>query len=249
MRSKSLLYSDVINALLKKIKQDYRPGDLIPTQSDIATETGTSLITVKRAISELVKEGYLESVPGKGTIVRKPPIVDNHIGVSSWTDSMANLGEQAETAWIRTTKRVPPPEVANLLQLKARQRTVVVNRLRTIGKTPVCLMQNEIPLDLVPDMHKKEINSESLYEWLGKTYNLVPAIAEEEVYARKATEFERSELKMKDDILLVINRISFLADGTPVEISELKAPSESYRYRSKQINTTLESRIINSLIK
>jgi len=248
MKSKSLLYSSVIQTLLEKINQR-QPGDLMPTQSDIALETGTSLITVKRAISELVKEGYLESVPGKGTIVRKPPIIDKHIGVSSWTDSMANLGEQAQTSWIKTVKRIPPAEVASLLQLKARQRTVVVNRLRSIGSTPICLMQNEIPLDLVPDMHKKEINSESLYEWLKKTYDLVPAIAEEEVYARRATDYERSELKMKDDILLIINRISFSADGTPVEISELKAPSENYRYRSKQVNTTLEPKILNTLIK
>ncbi len=249
MKSKSLLYTHVIEILLDKINRCYQPGDIMPTQSEIAQETGTSLITVKRAISELVKEGYLESVPGKGTIVKKPPIVDKHIGVSSWTDSMANLGEQAETSWITVTKRIPPTEIAHILQLKARQRTVVVNRLRSIGNTPICLMQNEIPLCLVPDMHKKEIDSESLYEWLRNTYNLIPAVAEEEVYARKATDYERNELKMKDDILLIINRVSFSADGTPIEISELKAPSENYRYRSKQINTTLETKILNTLIK
>ncbi|HMR18369.1 MAG TPA: GntR family transcriptional regulator [Sphingobacterium sp.] len=249
MKSRSLLYTNVIQALLYKINHYYQPGDIIPTQSEIAQETGTSLITVKRAISELVKEGYLESVQGKGTIVRKPPIVDKHIGVSSWTDSMANLGEQAETSWITVTKHIPSAEIANVLQLKARQRTIVVDRLRSIGNTPICLMQNEIPLSLVPDMHKKEIDSESLYEWLRKTYDLVPAVAEEEVYARRATMYEQKELKMDDDILLVINRVSFSADGTPIEISELKAPAENYRYRSKQLNTTLETKILNTLIK
>ena len=43
------LYARVEQALLARIHRRYRPGDLLPTQQQLAREFGTSLITVKRA--------------------------------------------------------------------------------------------------------------------------------------------------------------------------------------------------------
>ena len=94
----------IVDNILKKLS----PGRLIPTQAEISKETGTSLITVKRAIKELEKEGYLEPKAGKGTFVKHPPLIDRHVGVSSWTDSISGLGRIPNTAWIRVEKRIPP---------------------------------------------------------------------------------------------------------------------------------------------
>lgn len=242
------LYVKVMNYLLQEIKENYNPGDMIPTQTDIAEQTDTSLITVKRAISELVKEGHLESKPGKGTFVRQPPILDEHTGVSSWTDSISGLGEAPDTAWMNVDTRIPPSHIANILQLKSKDQTVLINRLRTINGEPICLMTNEIPLHLVPGMQDESINRESLYAWIKDKYQLVPATSEEEVYARYANDEEESNLQMSGDIALVITRISYLKDETPFEYSKIVAPASSYRYRSKQINKTLEQGVIEKLL-
>ena len=79
---KSPLYYEVMNYLADRISKEYKPGDIIPTQTDIASITRTSLITVKRAVNELVSEGILETIAGKGTFVKPKPLVDNHVGVS-----------------------------------------------------------------------------------------------------------------------------------------------------------------------
>lgn len=242
------LYLEVYDYLLDRIEKEYHPGDLLPTQSKIAEETDTSLITVKRAIKELEVNGYLKSKAGKGTFVKKPRIVDNHIGVSSWTDSIEGQGNIPSTAWMKINKIVPSSNRSDLLQLKARERTVIIERLRLIDNDPICLMSNEIPLRLVPDIHKKTMNNESLYTYLKDEYGLIPVSAEEKVYGREASGYEIEALQLKTPIVLVVERLSFLLDDVPFELSSIIAPADSYIYSSRLINKTLDPEIIKKLI-
>lgn len=54
--------SKIINGVLK-------PGDLIHSHKELAKYYGVSLITIKKALYDLIKEGYLFSRVGKGTYV------------------------------------------------------------------------------------------------------------------------------------------------------------------------------------
>ncbi len=243
---KSPLYYEVMNYLADRISKEYKPGDIIPTQTDIASITRTSLITVKRAVNELVSEGILETIAGKGTFVKPKPLVDNHVGVSSWTDSIVGIGAKPGTLKLTIEKHIPASDIATILQLKARKQTILIKRIRGIDQKPICIMSNEIPANIVPGLEKKPFDSESFYAFLKDNYNLIPSHAFEEVYAREALEEEVRQLNMKDNIVLIIKRISYLEDQTPFEISKIIAPASDYRYRSKQINSSIKD--INSFL-
>src|SRR5437762_1828178 len=77
-----------------------------------------------------------------------------------------------------------PGEPSRALGLKARERTVVVERLRTLDGEPLCTMRNELPLDLVPELPEEGLTQESLYGWLKERHGLVPRRADEEIEAR-----------------------------------------------------------------
>jgi len=49
------------------------PDGKLPSHADLAEQLGVATGTVERALAELKKEGLVESVPGMGTFVRKPP--------------------------------------------------------------------------------------------------------------------------------------------------------------------------------
>jgi DNA-binding transcriptional regulator YhcF (GntR family)/ABC-type sugar transport system substrate-binding protein len=51
-------------------RQNYRPGDALPSEPDLAVHFGVSRMTVNRAISDLVKDGYLMREKGRGTYIR-----------------------------------------------------------------------------------------------------------------------------------------------------------------------------------
>ncbi len=230
-RAAAPLYSQVEEALLERLRRHYRPGQLLPTQKELAREFGTSLITVRRALDEIARRGLLESTRGRGTVVVRPRMEDDRRGVSSWTDSMTGLGRQPSTSSSRVRTRVPPAEVARALGLRSRERTVVVERVRTLDGEPVCLMRNELPLGRAPALAREGLTRESLYAWLKDRYGLVPARAHEEVEARPATPQEAEALGRDTKIVMVVRRHTRMPGGAPLEVAEMVAPAHRYRYR------------------
>jgi len=225
------LYARVEEALLARIRSDYRPGQLLPTQRELAREYGASLITIKRALSEIGRRGFLQSTRGRGTVVTRPVVSDDRSEVSSWTDAMTGLGREPRTVSSSVQVRVPSREQARLLGLRARERAVRLERLRTLDGRPFCLMANELPWRLVPDLAEHGLPEESLYAWLRKQHHLVPHRADEEVAARPPLPREQNFLGADVPIVLVVRRHTRLADGRPLEIAEMVADARHYRYR------------------
>lgn len=77
MDSKRFLYAVVYDDLLAKIKSgELRPGDLLPTESELAESHQVSKITTKRAMDMLKRDGLIRRVQGKGTFVSEPTSVE-----------------------------------------------------------------------------------------------------------------------------------------------------------------------------
>lgn len=223
------LYARVEEALLQRIRGQYRPGQLLPTQRELAREFNASLITIKRALSEIGRRGYLQSTRGRGTVVTRPVVEDNRAGVSSWTDSMTGVGRLPKTVECVVRVHVPRAgELSRLLGLKAREKVVALDRLRTLDGEPWCVMRNELPLKLVPDL-VHGLPEESFYAWLKSRHGLVPARADEEVFVRPPT--PREEKFLGPGPVIVVRRHSTLDDGRPLEVAELAASADRYRYR------------------
>ena len=69
-RSKLSLYEQIQSQIKAQILSgDIKPGEMLPSIRTLAKEIKVSIITTKRAYEELEKEGFLETVQGKGTFV------------------------------------------------------------------------------------------------------------------------------------------------------------------------------------
>jgi DNA-binding GntR family transcriptional regulator len=236
-RSGAPLYHQVETALLERIRRDYRPGQLLPTQEELAREFGTSLITVKRALSEIGRKGYLRSTRGRGTVVLRPVVEDDRRGVASWTDSMTGMGRTPRTVESSVSLRAPSREVARELGLRSRAKIVLLERLRTLDGVPFCVMRNELPFELAPEL-ADGLPEESLYGWLKAVHGLVPHRADEEVVARGPLPREARFLGPAAKTVISVRRQTFLGDGTPLEIAEMVAPAHLYRYRVEIVRTS-----------
>ena len=64
------IYIQLQDIIIKKIEEKkYLPGEAIPSERKMAEMYGVNRMTVKRVVSKLVEEGYLERKPGSGTYV------------------------------------------------------------------------------------------------------------------------------------------------------------------------------------
>jgi GntR family transcriptional regulator len=71
---------------------EWSPGDRLPTERELAGRYGCSLITVRRALGELVREGRLERTRGRGTFVLPPRFDVDFAGTLSFTEEMQTRG-------------------------------------------------------------------------------------------------------------------------------------------------------------
>ena len=80
-RSVSPLYEQIQNDLIDKIQAgEYRAGDRIPSEKEIAEQYGVSRITAVKALTELSLNGYIHRVQGKGSFANS---LDKHLRPSA----------------------------------------------------------------------------------------------------------------------------------------------------------------------
>ena len=86
-------YQQMRDDIKKKIQcGDYKRGQYLPCEKKLEEEYGVSRTTVRSAISELVQDGYLYIVRGKGTKVAYSRLTDNNPNLLSFTEIVKSHG-------------------------------------------------------------------------------------------------------------------------------------------------------------
>ena len=98
---------------------EFRPGSRLPTERELAARYGCSLITIRHALGELVREGRIERTRGRGTFVRSPLIERNIAGVQSFAEEMQRRGLEPATRIITSRVERAGETTALALNLQA----------------------------------------------------------------------------------------------------------------------------------
>jgi GntR family transcriptional regulator len=68
-----VLYLSIVDSIKKKIREkEYRPGDMLDSEAAMMKEFNASRMTIRKSLSLLSNEGYIYSVPGKGSFICVP---------------------------------------------------------------------------------------------------------------------------------------------------------------------------------
>src|SRR6185437_664216 len=225
------LYVQVRETLRGEYSQ-LTPRTAIPTELELIERFGVSRITLRKAVDDLVVDGLLERRQGKGTFTSVPKLTHELNAISSWTEQLRALGYNPRTAQRICNEISPPRRVAHALDLEPAEKVVMLRRTRLVGAEPLSLMTNYIPSRLVPNFSQESEAAESLYEFLERRYSLVPERAVDTVETRSATDEEAETLCIEPwSPILVVTRLSFLGDGSPLELATAISRGDRYRYR------------------
>jgi GntR family transcriptional regulator len=208
------------------------PRTAIPTELELIERFGVSRITLRKAVDDLVVDGLLERHQGRGTFTSVPKLTHELNAISSWTEQLRALGYNPRTAQRICSEISPPRRVAHALGLAPTENVMMLRRTRLAGEEPLSLMTNYIPSRLVPNFSQESESAESLYELLERRYSLVPDRAIDTVETRSATDEEAETLCVEPwSPILVVTRLSFLADGSPLELAIAISRGDRYQYR------------------
>lgn len=114
------------------------PGTPVPPERTLAAEFDTSRTTVRQALQELVVEGRLERIQGKGTFVAKPK-VSQALQLTSYTEDMRAQGLEPTSQLIDIGYVTADDTLAGLLKINTGGRVLRIERLRLASGEPMAI--------------------------------------------------------------------------------------------------------------
>ena len=146
-------------------------GDAIPSERQLSADLGVSRLTVRAALDDLVREGYLIRRRGSGTFVSEPKIAQE-LTMSSFTDDMRRRGLIPAS---RTLELLVVPAGARLgrvLHVSPAEPIVVAKRLRLADGETMAIETLHVRESLVPGLSAGDLEERSFYELLQDRYGI-----------------------------------------------------------------------------
>ncbi len=235
----SPLYQQIKALLVARLQAgDWGPGQVIPSEIDLATLFQVSQGTVRKAIDEMAAENLLVRRQGKGTFVA------THAEQATQYRFLRLMPDDGGASPLQRRlldcrRMRAPAEVARLLSLKAGEPTVQVRRLLLAGSDDV--LRPVVLDDLwLPGALFKGLTAERLAAWRGPMYRLFEAEfavqmirAEERLRAVAALHEDASLLAVAPGTpLLSVERLSFTYGDRPVELRRGLYHTLGHHYRN-----------------
>ncbi|MFC7392067.1 GntR family transcriptional regulator [Scopulibacillus cellulosilyticus] len=209
---------------LKEILRDniesskWRPGELIPSENQLQKDYNISRNTVKKALDDLVAEGLLHRIQGKGTFVAMPKLDQSLSSFYSFSKVMEEKGLEPKDIIISINKTNADPNIANHLQIPEGAPIITLERLRCAKEEPIILETSYIPQSIISDLDKEKIQKYSLYDYMQKEYGVIVTNAKEIFEPVLIREYESQYLQVKPGFpALLLDRIGYDANRRPVE--------------------------------
>lgn len=215
---------------------EWRPGDLLPPERQLAARYGCSLITVRRALSELTREGRLERTRGRGTTVLRPRIERDFAGTRSFAEEMQARGLDPATRLLAARPESAGEQVAEALGIEPGSPTLYLERLRIAAGEPLLLEQVHLPAERFPGLLATDLEHGSLYDVLTDRYGTRVARARESLepvllHAREARLLDQAPRSPA----LLIEGTAFSSDGAPIEFARSYVRGDRTRYYIERV--------------
>ncbi len=214
------LYRQLMERIGSDVESGKRVADSkLPSEREWAEELGVSRITIRQALSALVQQGVLYSVPGKGFFVAPQRTLFELNALLSFTSAIRKRGE-VPTSKVLKSGIVPANTVmASHLRIAPGAEVAVINRVRLANEIPVMQQEIWLPHASCKGILGVDLETVSLYEILQSRYGLHFFRAETTVTARIATADEKNRLQLDEPVVLVADQLSFMQDDRPIERS------------------------------
>src|SRR5256885_6822197 len=137
-------------------------GDAIPSERQLSADLGVSRVTVRAALDELVREGFLVRRRGAGTFVSEPKIAQE-LTMTSFTDDIRRRGMSPGSKTLDLQIVPAGARLGRLLHVSPSEPVVVAKRLRLADRETMAIETLHVRESLVPGLTATDLETGSLF--------------------------------------------------------------------------------------
>jgi GntR family transcriptional regulator len=232
----SPLYQQIKSLITQSLQSgEWKPGELIPSEVDLAVRFKVSQGTVRKAIDELSAENVVVRRQGKGTFV-----ATHHEAKSQFRFLRLKPDQGIQkypTSQFIEVKRIrAPSEIAKLLDIKVGDSVIFIRRVQSFDAVPTILEELWLPGAIF-----KGLTTELLNDYKGPMYALFETEfgthmirASEALRAVSADQLAADLLKIEPGSpLLNVERVSYTYGDKPVEFRRGLYITSNHHYQNE----------------
>ena len=210
------------------------PGDSIPSERQLSVDLGVSRLTVRAALDDLVREGYLIRRRGAGTFVSEPKVAKGVGTVTSFSDDMRERGMKPASRTLDLQVVTAGARLGRILHVSPSEPVAVIKRLRLADREPMAIELLHVRQSLVPDLTASDLEENSFYDLLDARYVVEIVGGTKTVEPTVTNEEESNALGVPlHSPALLFERVTRSATGDVVEFTSSTYRGDRYRLVSE----------------
>nr|WP_305136576.1 UTRA domain-containing protein [uncultured Schaedlerella sp.] len=230
------IYENIYKDLKQKIEQnDFAYQELLPSENTLIQTYNCSRNTLRRAVSRLVTDGYVQTMQGKGVRNIYQPIAQTAftIGeIESFQESAVRNGHRPMTRVLLFTEFSVSEKQASYTGFPSGSGIYYIQRLHYLDDMPLILNHNYFLKEAVPGL-TKEIAEASIYQYLEHTLHMTVVNSKRIMTVEKMTEIDEKYLKMNADdynCVAVVSSQTYNSDGVMFEYTQSRHRPDYFRF-------------------
>jgi GntR family transcriptional regulator len=157
--------------LILDLVEQLEVGDAIPSERQLSVDFSVSRLTVRAALDDLSREGYLVRRRGAGTFVSEPKIAQE-LTMTSFTDDMQRRGMRPASRTLELRITPAGARLGRLLHVSPSEPVVIARRLRLADGESMAIETVHIRESHVPGLSARDLEQHSFYELLKDRYGI-----------------------------------------------------------------------------
>ena len=159
------LYMQVANELRKEVLSgEYGDNGCIGTHTQLAERFGVSMITIRKAVQILEKEGMVEILQGKGTFVRRSTLVDPLEKLTGISNMMLSLDMEHQVLVPILELRETPKWMDSDVCEELGEKSLFIRRIICLQGVPIADADMYLPGKYASYFTKEEVENSTVYQ-------------------------------------------------------------------------------------
>lgn len=231
-RDQVYLYEEIMTGLKQYINtHDLKEGDRIPTEKELGELFNASRISIRRAIKELVEEGILKIVRGKGTFVSAPRKEIHLLDLQGFTEGLTTENDTI-TKDVVSIRRIKSNEHLDQIFDKKYDEYIELVRKVYTNDQALSLDYAYLPTGLYPGIEEKITPESSTFKIIHEDYGIEFKKVNKNLEFVHPDEELQGQLKVSSlNLLVLVDKVIYGASNEPVHYSKYYLIAERVKLR------------------